>query len=642
MSLLRLNQVSLHYGEQVLLAGVDFQIDKGERVCLVGRNGVGKSTFMQLLEGGVRADGGERWVRPGLRQARLEQEPRLSAERTVYAEVASGLAGVAELLAAYHELSQALHGDAELRQLEKLQHQLDAADAWSFQLRIDTVLSRLNLPADQPLSTLSGGWLRRVALARALVFDPELLLLDEPTNHLDIATIDWLEGQLLDFNGAALFITHDRALARRLATRVVELDRGKLFSYSDNSHLNIYDSFLEQRDQRLEVEAREQALFDKNLAEEERWIRQGIKARRTRNEGRVRALKKLREERAQRRNLVGEAQFGLEGAERSGKLVAELAGVGYRIESEEGIAGKTLIDNLDLTVMRGDRVGLIGPNGAGKSTLLRLILGELEPSSGRVRRGERLQVAYFDQLRDRFDADATLVDIVGQGRDFIEINGQRRHIISYLEDFLFRPDQSRRSAKYLSGGERARLQLARLFSMPVNVLVLDEPTNDLDVESLQLLEQLLTEFDGTILLVSHDREFLDNVVTSSVVFEGGGRVAEYVGGYSDWLRQRPKDGAAKSPAASAATQRSEPVKPPAQEAAKKVQKLSYKLQRELDELPQRIESLEQRVTALNAEAAAADFYQRKAAEVTAHLQSIADAQLELDQAYERWVELSGD
>jgi ATP-binding cassette subfamily F protein uup len=634
MSLLRLNQVSLHYGEQVLLDGVDFQIDKGERVCLVGRNGVGKSTFLRLLEGGIKPDGGECWLRPGLRQSRLEQEPRPGAERTVYAEVASGLTGVAELLAAYHELSQALHGDAELRQLEKLQHQLDAADAWSFQQRIDTVLSRLNLPVDQPLNTLSGGWLRRVALARALVFDPELLLLDEPTNHLDIATIDWLEGQLLDFSGAALFITHDRALARRLATRVVELDRGKLFSYSDNSHLNIYDSFLEQRDQRLEVEAREQALFDKNLAEEERWIRQGIKARRTRNEGRVRALKKLREERAQRRNLVGDAQFGLENAERSGKLVAELAGVSY------GIEGRELIERLDLTVMRGDRVGLIGPNGAGKSTLLRLILGELEPDTGSVRRGERLQVAYFDQLRDRFDPAATLVDIVGHGRDFIDINGQRRHIISYLEDFLFRPDQSRRSAKYLSGGERARLQLARLFSMPVNVLVLDEPTNDLDVESLQLLEQLLADFDGTILLVSHDREFLDNVVTSSVVFEGEGRVVEYVGGYSDWLRQRPREGAPKSQSGPAPA-RSEPVQSAAQETARKSSKLSYKLQRELDELPQRIEGLEQRLEALNAEARAVDFYQRKATDVTTHLQTIAAAQLELDQAYERWVELSG-
>jgi len=631
MSLLRLNQVALHYGEQILLAGVDFQIDKGERVCLVGRNGVGKSTFLRLLEGGIKPDGGECWLRPGLRHARLEQEPRTSEERTVYAEVASGLAGVAELLAAYHELAQNLHGDADLRKLETLQQQLDAADAWSFSQRIDTVLSRLNLPADQPLATLSGGWLRRVALARALVLDPELLLLDEPTNHLDIATIDWLEGQLLDFNGAVLYITHDRALARRLATRVVELDRGHLISYTDNSHLNIYDSFIEQRDQRLEIEAREQALFDKNLAEEERWIRQGVKARRTRNEGRVRALKKLREERAQRRNVVGDAKFGLDSAERSGKLVAELNRVTYSIDD------KQLIDGLDLTVMRGDRVGLIGPNGAGKSTLLRLILGELEPTSGQVRQGERLQVAYFDQLRNRFDEDATLVDIVGQGRDFIDINGQRRHIISYLEDFLFRPDQSRRSAKYLSGGERARLQLARLFSLPVNLLVLDEPTNDLDVESLQLLEQLLLEFDGTILLVSHDREFLDNVVTSSVVFEGEGRVEEYVGGYTDWLRQRAKP-------KSVSTEAKAPIAklPPAaapQPAAKKA-KLSYKLQRELDELPETIETLEARVAALNAEAAASDFYLREAVQVAAFLQQIASAQLELEQAYARWVELS--
>jgi ATP-binding cassette subfamily F protein uup len=628
LALLNLNRVSLHYGEQILLEAVDLQIDRGERVCLVGRNGVGKSTFLRLLEGSIKPDGGECRVQPGLRMARLEQEPRAGAARTVYEEVASGLADLSTLITQYHHLLQNLHGDAELRQLEDLQHKMDAADAWRFQQRIDTILTRLTLPPEQALDTLSGGWLRRVALARALVTDPELLLLDEPTNHLDIATIDWLENQLLDFPGAVLFITHDRALARRLATRFIELDRGRLYSYSGN-----YESYLLQREQRLEIEAREQELFDKNLAEEERWIRQGIKARRTRNEGRVRALKKLRDVRAQRREQIGDAQFGLEGAERSGKLIAELTHVDY------SIADNKLIENLDLVIQRGDRVGLIGPNGAGKSTLLQLILGELNPTSGQIRRGERLQIAYFDQLRNRFDASATLIDIVGHGRDFIEINGQRRHIISYLEDFLFRPDQARRSANYLSGGERARLQLARLFSLPVNVLVLDEPTNDLDVESLELLEQLLLDFDGTILLVSHDREFLDNVVTSSVVFEGDGRVSEYVGGYSDWIRQRTQRITATATAKSdKLTDSNKSVIAP--DDGKKAVKLSYKLQRELDALPGVIEKLEAKVAGLNAEVVADDFYQRSQSAITAKLNEVAGAQLELDTAYARWLELS--
>jgi ATP-binding cassette subfamily F protein uup len=554
--------------------------------------------------------------------ARLEQEPGMTPGRTVYAEVASGLAELSEVLNAYHALIHTEMDAKDLQRLEILQRQLDAADGWRFQQRIETVLSRLGLDAEQPLEQLSGGWLRRVALARALVVEPDLLLLDEPTNHLDIAAIDWLEKQLLEFNGGVLFITHDRALARRLATRVIELDRGHLISYSGS-----YDSFLVQREQRLEVETREQALFDKRLAEEERWIRQGIKARRTRNEGRVRALKKLRDVRAERRKVVGKAQFDLESAERSGKLVVELHDVSCQL------GDKLLIDHLDLTVMRGDRVGLIGPNGAGKSTLLKLMLGELEPSAGKLRRGERLQVAYFDQLRDRFDENATLIDIVGQGRDFIDINGLRKHIISYLEEFLFRPDQSRRPARHLSGGERARLQLARLFSLPVNVMVLDEPTNDLDVETLELLELLLADFDGTILLVSHDREFLDNVVTSSLVFEGAGKVAEYVGGYSDWLRQRTAPAAAKRSSVT-------PVAPPAEAPRKAAVKLSYKVQRELEALPGRIEQLENTVKALNEKIAAPDFYQGDQANVAAALAELTATQTELDTCYARWLELS--
>ncbi len=626
MSLLRLQRVSLHYGEQVVLDNVDLTIERGERLCLIGRNGVGKSTLLRLIEGEIKADGGEVVCAQTLRIARLEQEPT-AAGRTVYEEVASGIGDVAQLLIDYHALTQTLRADDEkaLRQLETLQQKLDAVDAWRFQQRIDSILSRLNLSADQPLETLSGGWLRRVALARALVSDPELLLLDEPTNHLDIATIAWLETQLLDFSGAVLFITHDRALARRLATRYLELDRGRVFSYATN-----YDDYLLQREQRLEIEERENALFDKNLAGEERWIRQGIKARRTRNEGRVRALKKLREVRSQRRNQIGGAQFGLESAERSGKLVAELSDVRYELGE------RVLIDRLNLTIQRGDRIGLIGPNGAGKSTLLNLILGELQPTSGSIRRGQRLEIAYFDQLRNRFDENATLIDIVGHGRDFIDINGQRRHIISYLEDFLFRPDQSRRAASKLSGGERARLQLARLFSMPVNVLVLDEPTNDLDVESLELLEQLLADFDGTILLVSHDREFLDNAVTSCIVFESEGAVREYVGGYSDWLRQRELSSSSSPAKSKAAVGESKKES----EAAKKTQKLSYKVQRELDELPAQIEQAEAAIAALNAEISAPDFYQRDSAAIDAKLAEVTAAQALLEQRYARWLELA--
>jgi ATP-binding cassette subfamily F protein uup len=620
LSVLRLQQVSLHFGDQVLLDGADLQLEAGERVCLVGRNGAGKSTLLRLLEGEIRPDSGEVWRAPELRLARLAQEPQVVPGRTVYDEVASGLAGLAELLSQYHALTHAA-GEVDLRRLEQLQRQLETAGGWLFQQRIDTVLTKLALPADTLLSQLSGGWLRRVALARALVIEPQLLLLDEPTNHLDLETIEWLETQLLDYRGALLFVTHDRALARRLSTRVVELDRGHLISYSGS-----YDRFVEQREQRLMVEERDNALFDKKLAAEEVWIRQGIKARRTRNEGRVRALKRLRDERSQRRELQGKASFSLESAERSGRLVADLHDVSY------AIGGKRLIDHLDLTILRGDRIGLIGPNGAGKSTLLKLILGELQPDSGRVRRGERLQVAYFDQLRDRFDPEASLIDIVGEGREFIEIGGRRRHVISYLEDFLFRPDQARRAASKLSGGERARLQLARLFSQPVNLLVLDEPTNDLDVESLELLEQLLADFDGTILLVSHDRDFLDNAATSTLVFEGEGRIREYVGGYSDWLRQRrapvaPKPAAAKSEL-------------PKSEVPKRAQKLSYKLQRELEELPARIEALEAELAQLNEEISGADFYQRDNRRAEQVLARLSEAQQQLDECYERWLALS--
>lgn len=632
MPLLRVTDLCLAYGHHVLLDNASCQLFKGDRVCLVGRNGAGKSTLMKVVEGLIKPDSGNVWVRPSVRIARLDQELPKADNQTVRQLVSSGLEEVGELLQQYEQLASSEMDAKALQRLDQLQHQLDACDGWGYQQKIDEVISRLNLPADKPMSALSGGWRRRVALAKALVTSPDLLFLDEPTNHLDIETIQWLEKQLLEFKGAVLFITHDRALVRRLATKIVELDRGHLRSYQCG-----YDKYLEERAHLMEVEEQQNALFDKKLAREEVWIRQGIKARRTRNEGRVRALKALREERSERRVKQGTASIAVEAASTSGKLVAELDKVSYAID------GNTLFENLSFNIIRGDKIGLLGPNGVGKTTLLKVLLGELAPSSGTVKLGSRLDVAYFDQMRDQLDDEKTIVDIVGQGRDSITINDKSRHILSYLSDFLFSPERARTPLKALSGGERNRVQLACLFSMPANILVMDEPTNDLDVETLELLESVLVEFAGTILLVSHDRDFMDNVVTSTLAFEGGGRVVEYVGGYQDWLRQGGSFNDDKAPVKRSGNNDEPEVAAAASpQVAAKTRKLSYKEQQELAKLPGLIEKLEQQVAAFESETSAADFYQQEREKVTQRLDAMAAVSAELEHCYERWVELSDE
>jgi len=628
---MRVTDLALSFGPHVILDQANFQLFKSDRVCLVGRNGAGKSTLMKLMEGVIQPDGGSIWSKPSLVVSRLEQELPKANEDTVLQVVASGLANITQLLEDYDQLAATAMDDAALKKLEYLQHEIEAKDGWNVQQRIDEVLSRLDLPGDKVMSSLSGGWRRRVALAKALVTAPDILLLDEPTNHLDIETIEWLEKQLLDFNGAVLFITHDRALTRRLSTKIIELDRGKLTMFQCG-----YDSFLVEREHMLEVEQQQNALFDKRLAQEEVWIRQGIKARRTRNEGRVRALEKLRDERSQRRNVLGGAKIAVEAGRTSGKLVAELEQVGFAFD------GQPLFENLNFNVLRGDKIGLLGPNGVGKTTLIRILLGELAPTQGSVKLGTKLEVAYYDQMRDQLDDNKTIVDTVGQGRESITINGKTTYILSYLGNFLFAPERARTPLKALSGGERNRVQLACLFSTPANILVLDEPTNDLDVETLELLESVLVDFKGTVLLVSHDRDFMDNVVTGTLAFEGHGKVIEYVGGYQDWLRQGGKfDFSDKLTGRVASVQTPEPA-PVAAPLTTDKRKLSYKEQRELKELPELIESLEEQQQQLQQVAAAADFYQQSHEITSAHVQQLAKVSTELEQRVERWVELSDD
>ncbi len=627
MALITLRDIHLGYGGPALLDGVDLAIDKGERLCLLGRNGAGKSTLMKLIAGEIQADDGERVVSQGARITRLEQEVPADLAGSVFDVVAAGLGEIGDLVRRYHRLSAevAAAGDAGgdlLQRLARLQHELEAADGWHTEQRVEQVLSRLSLEPDTPFDALSGGLKRRVLLARALVQGPDLLLLDEPTNHLDIDAIDWLEQFLLDFPGALLFVTHDRRFLRRLATRIVELDRGRLTDWPGD-----YDNFLRRKEEMLNAEEKANARFDKRLAEEEAWIRQGIKARRTRNEGRVRALQAMREERARRRRQTGQVKMAVQEAERSGKLVLEAESISYAWD------GRPVVRDFSTTILRGDRIGIIGPNGAGKTTLLNLLLGRLQPDSGRLRLGTRLEVAYFDQMRAALDEEASVVDNLADGADKVEIDGRQRHVISYLQDFLFPPERARQPVKALSGGERNRLLLARLFTRPANVLVLDEPTNDLDLETLELLEERLLDYQGTLLLVSHDRAFLDNVVTSTLVFEGGGRIGEYVGGYSDWLRQRPEPAETRkqAPAASRPAQRSRPKERP--------RKLGYKEQRELEQLPGRIESLEQELEQAQQALADPALYQQggeRAAELKADLERLEAG---LEQAYQRWEEL---
>lgn len=630
MPLITLDQASLAYGHHPLLDHADLQLDPGERVGLIGRNGAGKSSLLKAIAGEIKLDDGTIWRAPSVHIVYVPQEPALNPSHTVFEAVAEGLGDLQKTLVDYHAVTHSMGDanadiDALMARMQHLQHELDSKDGWQTQARVEAVLSRLSLDADAKVGKLSGGWRKRVALGRALVADPEVLLLDEPTNHLDLEAIEWLEELLLNFTGSVLFITHDRRFLDRLATRIIELDRGHLTEFIGN-----FSNYQLKKQELLEVEATHAAKFDKVLAQEEAWIRQGIKARRTRNEGRVRRLEKLRLERAARRERQGNVKLNLDSGERSGKLVAELDNV------SKSYGDKTLIRNFSTRILRGDRIGLLGPNGIGKTTLLKLILGELEPDSGTIKRGTNMNVAYFDQMREQLNEEATLADTISPGSDYVEIGNERKHVISYLEDFLFPPQRSRSPVKSLSGGERNRLLLARLFARPANVLVLDEPTNDLDIDTLELLEELLQDFPGTLFLVSHDRAFLENTVTQVIAFEGNGVLTEFGGGYDDWRRftqQRDLD----HKAAKSAPVKSPPAKPSEEP---KTDKLSFKEVKELEALPDRIEALETEQAAINASLANPDIY-RDPGQAKALQARLNALEQELTNAMARWEQLEG-
>jgi len=640
MPLIQLSQVSLAYGHVPLLDHVDLVVEPGERIGLIGRNGTGKSSLLKIIAGPAAPDDGKVWRAPPLKLASVPQEPAFGPGQSVFEAVAEGLGQGTKLLLDYHAATHALaaHGggghhagesDAALMQrVQHLQELLDASDGWSLQHKIEATLSRLQLSGDEPLAELSGGLRKRVALARALVLAPDLLLLDEPTNHLDVTAIEWLEETLRSFPGSVLVVTHDRRFLDAVAQRIIELDRGHLSAYPGN-----FSAYQLQKAEALETEAVHQRKFDKVLAQEEVWIRKGIEARRTRNEGRVRRLEALRLERAARRERVGTVSLGLAEGERSGRLVAYLEGVSKTYPGQGG--GNPVVADFSCRLLRGDKVGLIGPNGSGKTTLLKLILGEIPPDSGKVHRGTKLSVAYFDQLRETLDEEATLGDTISRGSDFVEVGGVRKHVIGYLGDFLFPPERVRAPVKSLSGGERNRLLLARLFSRPANVLVLDEPTNDLDIETLELLEALLQEYAGTLFLVSHDRQFLDNVVTQTIASEGGGKWKEYAGGYSDWQRARTK-----SAAPVATKQNSGTLAPRAQaQRAQGKGKLGYKEERELAELPDRLEALEREQAEIIGRLADPALYRDRPGEVKPLQARHAAIEGELTQALSRWEEL---
>ncbi len=632
MALLGMMDVSVAFGGPPVLDHADLQIERGERVALLGRNGAGKSTLMKLLDGTLLPDSGEIVRQSGVSVARLEQELPVDVDGSAFDVVAAGLGETGRLLALYHQASQRVAadpGEAALRELDRLHQKLEAAGAWRAHTRVETVMDRLGLDPDLPFANASGGRKRQTLLARALVREPDVLLLDEPTNHLDVNAIEWLETFLLESGTTLLFVTHDRAFLRHVATRIVELDRGRLASWGGD-----YDTYLERKEAALAAEAREREEFDKRLAKEEVWIRTGIQARRTRNEGRVRALEAMRRERAARRERAGTVRLRAQEAERSGRLVIEAKNVSF--VRGEGAGARTIVRDLDTTIMRGDRVGIIGPNGSGKTTLIRLLLGELAPNTGSVRAGSGIELAYFDQLREQLDPEHTVFDSIADGADFVAIGGERKHVHGYLQDFLFTPDRARTPVRALSGGERNRLLLARLFTRRFNLLVLDEPTNDLDIETLELLENLLLEFSGTLLLVSHDRAFLDDVVTSTLVLEGDGRVGEYVGGYSDWQRQRPMPEAADAPAPRAGKPRSSPA---GESRDRKERRLSYREAKELEALPDRIAELERERDSAYASFADPELLRdgAAAAGLKARLEEL-DA--ELTAAMERWEELA--
>jgi len=632
MLLAKLTNACLAYGLHHLLDNAEFQINDNERICIIGRNGTGKTSLLNVLAGNAGIDSGEVWYRSGLRIAYLTQEISEHPDSDVYSVVASGLPETGQLLAEYHAVSHQIatsHSDDEslLNKMGRLQQQLEHCDGWSLDQKITTVCSTLDLPVDDQFDDLSGGTQRRVLLAKALVSDPDLLLLDEPTNHLDIERIQWLEEFLINFRGSLVFVTHDRLFLKNLATRIIELDRGILTSYPGD-----YGQYEQAKQKALEVEQQKNALFDKKLAEEERWIRQGIKARRTRNEGRVRALKALRQERSQRREKMGNVNLNLESTQKSGKLVAVIDDISFAYPD-----GNPVIQNFSSRVMRGDRIGIIGPNGCGKSTLIKLLLNQLQVQSGSIAMGTNINTLYFDQQREQLDPDKTVIDNLNLGSDSITINGSTRHVIGYLQDFLFSPQRVRSPVRALSGGEKNRLLLARLFTKPANLMILDEPTNDLDVESLELLEEVVSEFDGTIILVSHDRAFLDNIVSSVWVFEGDGVIEEYVGGYSDW-HDHHRDVAHKEktrtkPESDIKTKQDQPGKPIP------TKKLAYKEQQELDKLPGLIESLETEKQQLEQKMGQGDFYQQDEQIIKDSLQRLDEINARLDTAYQRWERL---
>ncbi|MFM9835302.1 MAG: ATP-binding cassette domain-containing protein [Methylophilaceae bacterium] len=629
MPYITLDNASLAFGHHALLDKAAFQLDAGERVGLIGRNGAGKSSLLKAIAGAIKLDDGNVWRAPATRIVYVPQEPELDNMHTVYEAVAEGLGGVQKILVAYHEVTHKMSEpeadfDALMAEMETLQHELDAQNGWAMQSKIETVLSHLSLDADVLVSTLSGGWRKRVALGRALVAEPEVLLLDEPTNHLDLEAIEWLEDLLLTFNGAVLFITHDRRFLDKLATRITELDRGHLTDFVGN-----FSQYQIKKEELLAVEETHAAKFDKVLAAEEVWIRQGIKARRTRNEGRVRQLEKLRLERAARRERQGNVKLNLDSGERSGKLVAELENV------SKAYGDKVLIKNFSTRILRGDHIGLLGPNGIGKTTLLKMILGNLKPDSGTITHGTKQSVAYFDQMREQLNEEATLADTISPGSDFVEIGNERKHVISYLEDFLFPPQRSRSPVKSLSGGERNRLLLARLFARPANILVLDEPTNDLDIDTLELLENLLQDYPGTLFLVSHDRAFLENTVTQVISFEGKGMLDEFGGGYDDWSRYHAqKLEHAKNSIALSATQNK--VLQPADTSKQSSKKLSFNEQKELEAMPEVIAGLESEQAEIIAMLADGEIYRTNAEQAKLLQLRLNAIETKIEQALEKW------
>jgi len=622
MALINLKNIRVGFGSPLLIDGVDLQIEKGERVCLVGRNGAGKSTLMKVISGALEPDGGEVARLPGLKVSMLQQEVPAGVDDSVFDVITGGIGDVKALMSRYHSALRALEeGKDAMAELEAAHHELERTGCWQATQRVEEIISRLSLPASARFSELSGGYKRRALLGRALAAGPDLLLLDEPTNHLDISSIYWLEEFLLGYNGTLLFVTHDRMLQQRLSTRIIELDRGSLHNWQCD-----YRSYVERKDALLENEAKMNALFDKKLSEEEAWLRQGVKARRTRNEGRVRALMEMRKERAERRGLEGSANLKALESDISGRIVIEAKKVCFAYETDS--ATSAAIDNFSTVIMRGDKVGVIGPNGSGKTTLLKLLLGKLKPTSGSVRLGSRLDVAYFDQHRAALDEEKTVQENINEGNDQVIINGRARHVIGYLQDFLFTPSRARTPVKALSGGERNRLLLAKLFSKPSNLLVMDEPTNDLDSDTLDLLEELLAGYSGTVLLVSHDRAFLNNVVTSTIAFEDHG-VNEYVGGYDDWLRQRPVKKEAKAEAA------------PRQERQKKEKpvKLSYREEKELGEIPAKIEALEAEQHELSVAMSDPGLYREGAQKAAGLTERAGEVEKLLKDLYARWEEL---